>query len=439
VLFRSASNSQLKYGARLINSYLGNNATISCCEVLNSLIFPAHEQHHNNSFLCAALVMGQSNIAAGATLGSNHNSRSADGELIAGRGFWPALCVSVKHNSKFATYTLLSKGDYPSELNISLPFSLVSNDEQRNRLVIMPAYWFLYNMYALARNAGKYTDRDKRIKKEQYLEYHYLAPDSINEIFDGFLIMEEATGRAALKAEGSEQTIDTNTCLKKGKQLLADNNPLIDKLEILVSGMEHGGRPVQLIKVRQAYHTFIDLIHAYVAEQLMMSSGQNGATLFDKGKKELRTSGKREAWINMGGQLIEQRELQKLITKIESEKIKNWQTVHQFYQNQHDLYQEKKRIHALACWKELSGKTTFTSNDFRKLLQEYVRIKEWMLKGIESSRAKDYTNPFRKMVYENEEEMEVITGKLSTNTFILQQRSELKKIKQRVQALIRKL
>jgi carbonic anhydrase/acetyltransferase-like protein (isoleucine patch superfamily) len=40
VRFFMASHSQLKYGARLINSYLGNNATISCCEVLNSLIYP---------------------------------------------------------------------------------------------------------------------------------------------------------------------------------------------------------------------------------------------------------------------------------------------------------------------------------------------------------------------------------------------------------------
>ena len=79
VRFILSSHSQLKYGARLINSFLGDNSTISCCEVLNSLIFPAHEQHHNNSFLCAALVMGQSNMAAGATIGSNHNSRGADG------------------------------------------------------------------------------------------------------------------------------------------------------------------------------------------------------------------------------------------------------------------------------------------------------------------------------------------------------------------------
>jgi NDP-sugar pyrophosphorylase family protein len=138
VRFIMASHSQLKYGARLINSYLGHNATISCCEVLNSLIFPAHEQHHNNSFLCAALVMGQSNIAAGATIGSNHNSRSADGEIIMGRGFWPGLCVSLKHNSKFASFTILAKGDYPAELNIPFPFSLVSNEVSRDQLVIMP-------------------------------------------------------------------------------------------------------------------------------------------------------------------------------------------------------------------------------------------------------------------------------------------------------------
>src|SRR4029077_17239940 len=194
VRFIMASNSQLKYGARLINSYLGNNSTISCCEVLNSLIFPAHEQHHNNSFLCASLVLGQSNIAAGATIGSNHNSRSADGELVAERGFWPGLCVSLKHNSKFATFTILAKADFPAELNIPIPFSLVSNDVANDILVVMPAYWFMYNMYALARNEEKYEARDQRSDKAQYIEYDFLAPDSINEIFDSIQLLKKFTG-----------------------------------------------------------------------------------------------------------------------------------------------------------------------------------------------------------------------------------------------------
>ena len=182
VRFILASNSQLKYGARLINSYLGNNSTISCCEVLNSLIFPAHEQHHNNSFLCASLLMGQTNMAAGATVGSNHNSRGADGELIAGRGFWPGLCVSVKHNSRFASFIIMAKGDYPAELDIPIPFSLVSNDVSKDELVIMPAYWFLHNMYALAEMPGNTETGTKGWKKFNHLEYDYLAPDSVQEL-----------------------------------------------------------------------------------------------------------------------------------------------------------------------------------------------------------------------------------------------------------------
>ncbi|HMC98855.1 MAG TPA: DUF4954 family protein, partial [Ferruginibacter sp.] len=190
VRFVMASHSQLKYGARLINSYLGNNSTISCCEVLNSLIFPAHEQHHNNSFLCAATIMGQSNMAAGATIGSNHNSRSPDGEIVAGRGFWPGLCVSLKHNSKFASYCIIAKGDFPNEMNIPIPFSLVSYDVAHNKINIMSAYWFMYNMYALTRNARKYVDRDRRTEKIQHIEYDFLAPDTVNEMFDALKILE---------------------------------------------------------------------------------------------------------------------------------------------------------------------------------------------------------------------------------------------------------
>src|ERR1017187_3591822 len=231
VRFVMASHSQLKYGARLINSYLGNNSTISCCEVLNSLIFPAHEQHHNNSFLCASLVMGQSNIAAGVTIGSNHNSRGADGEIIAGRGFWPGLCVSLKHNSKFGSFAILAKADYPYELNISLPFCLVSNDAAKDNLVIMPGYWFLYNMYALARNTWKYADRDERTEKIQNIEFDYLAPDTVNELFEAVKLLSR------IKPD-------------------ADGN-------YFAQGFENSERLTEIIKVPRVISLFTELISYY--------------------------------------------------------------------------------------------------------------------------------------------------------------------------------
>ena len=106
--------------------------------------------------------MGQSNMAAGATIGSNHNSRANDGEIQAGRGFWPGLCTTLKHSCRFASFVLLAKGDYPAELDIPLPFSLVSDDVAHDRLLVMPAFWWLHNMYALARNTWKFQTRDKR-------------------------------------------------------------------------------------------------------------------------------------------------------------------------------------------------------------------------------------------------------------------------------------
>ena len=126
VRFIIGRNCQLKYGARLLNSFLGDNSTVSCCELLNNLIFPFHEQHHNTSFLIATTILGQSNIAAAATIGSNHNSRSPDGEILAGRGFWPGLASDFKHNSRFASFCLVAKGSYQHELCINYPFSLVS-------------------------------------------------------------------------------------------------------------------------------------------------------------------------------------------------------------------------------------------------------------------------------------------------------------------------
>ena len=75
VRFVLCDNSNLKYGARLIHSVLGSNSTVSCCEILHNLVFPAHEQHHNNSFLTAALVKGQRNVAAVATLAQTQQPR----------------------------------------------------------------------------------------------------------------------------------------------------------------------------------------------------------------------------------------------------------------------------------------------------------------------------------------------------------------------------
>lgn len=435
VRFILASNSQLKYGARLINSYLGDNSTISCCEVLNSLIFPAHEQHHNNSFLCAALVMGQSNMAAGATIGSNHNSRGADGEIVAGRGFWPGLCVSLKHNSKFASFTLIAKGDFPSELNIPIPFSLVSNDVSKDRLLIMPGYWFMYNMYALARNAGKYETRDKRTDKTQYLEYDFLAPDSVNEMFDALQLMKKLTGKAF--AEKNKKKLAEKDWLITGEKLLNSKDEIVNKLEILADGFENSGRKVQLLKVNQCYQLFKELIIYYGMTQLIDFISQNKLTSWQQLSEALPLRSRRTPWTNIGGQLMPQASLNTLLKGIRTGTIKSWDEVHAFYNTNSGLYLEQKFQHAFASLIEILGITPndFTKPVFNKLLKQTLDTKEWMVKDIYESRAKDYHNDFRKMVYDSSKEMEKVLGSLADNPFILQQKKEFLLFRKTISAL----
>jgi len=437
VRFILASHSQLKYGARLINSYLGNNSTISCCEVLNSLIFPGHEQHHNNSFLCAALVMGQSNMAAGATIGSNHNSRGADGELIALRGFWPGLCVSLKHNSKFASFTIIAKGDFPAELNIPIPFSLVSNDVSKDTLLVMPAYWFMYNMYALARNSGKYIERDRRTDKTQQIEYDFLAPDTINEIFDSLLLLKKYTGNAY--ARSIRKKINEAEILKTGERLLESKNPAIEELEILAEGFENSTRKVQLVKVIQAYSIFKELVLYYGITQLLHFAEKNRISSWEDLYPALPLRARRGAWINVGGQLMPKSAVETLIKNIHTGKIKSWEEVHDFYRLNSELYQEQKFQHSFAALIEILkiSPRGFDKRIFKKTLEESLATREWMVKGIYESRAKDYHNEFRKMVYETQKEMEKVIGKLDDNVFIRQQLEEMKQFRKKVNSAVK--
>jgi len=434
VRFILASNSQLKYGARLINSYLGSNSTISCCEVLNSLIFPAHEQHHNNSFLCASLLMGQTNMAAGATVGSNHNSRGADGELVAGRGFWPGLCVSVKHNSRFASFIIMTKGDYPAELDIPLPFSLLSNDVSNNELVVMPAYWFMHNMYALARNAWKYGDRDKRLEKTQLLEYDYLAPDSVQELASGIeqlqLIAAKSWLRHLSHAHAKEDHAgppdlftDEAGLKKQGKELLEMKDPSFSSIPFLADGFENGTRKVRILKLIKAYAIYRELIVHYAIEQILIHLKSGSFKSLHAFQEILPENKEPESWVNAGGQLIKKSALDKILSDIHENRIGGWAYIHRFYITQSANYATDKLNHALdILWlvHDISIKKINTSH-FKELLQQSEATAEWITKGIFSSRKKDYLNPFRKMLYENEAEMDQVIGRLDDNSFIKNQ------------------
>lgn len=415
VRFVMGQASQLKYGARLINSYLGDNSTISCCEVLNSLIYPFHEQHHNNSFLCASTLFGQTNLAAGATIGSNHNSRAADGEILAGRGFWPGLSVSLKHNSRFASYILISKGDFPAELDIKIPFALVNNNISDNCLEIMPAYWFMYNMYAIARNSWKYSQRDNRVDKKLSIEQDFLAPDTVNEIFSALELMEIAVGKSYVKLKHSDQE-DFQAI---GKKLLNSNPKLVDQLEILIDGAENSKRNAKLLKVSSAYFMFKKMVVWYGLKNLIKYCQETDSDAFESIKLKFSVCNRLQ-FLNLGGQLVATEDVENLKKEVKEGQISNWQDLHTRYSELSLKYQEDKKCHAVISMLEICDFTaaTLTEREFQELIEIGIETQEHIRKNTYDSRSKDYSNSFRTMMYDNTEEMDEVVGKLEENSFI---------------------
>ena len=363
--FLLGENVKLEGGLRLNDSVVGDNSTLARGEVGNSLIFPAHEQHHNSSFLIAACVQGQSNVASGATLGSNHNGRTPDGELSAGRGFWPGLCVSVKHNCRFASYTLMAKGDYPHELNITLPYALINNNMAKNRLEVMPAYWWLHNMYALDRNRTKFAHRDRRSIKQQHIEFNPFAPDTAEEMLMARNLLHTWTTLAYREHGGAEVT---------------------------AYGMERGRRKTVILKPGEGYRAYEEMLIYYAMSSRPMPCD----------------TPRTERWINLGGQLVAGEDMDKILSDIETEKTTSWQELNRRLDDLWCDYPTQRSHHAYRVLCTLAQKQTLDESDWNYFRRRYTEIQQLVRDRIALSRQKDADNEFRQTTFWDTEEMQTV-------------------------------
>ncbi|MCL2295138.1 MAG: DUF4954 family protein [Spirochaetes bacterium] len=403
--------SSLDKGARFIHSFLGSCSNVACCEVISSFIYPSHQQHHNNSFLIASVVMGQSNIAAGATLGSNHNSRANDCEMWAGRGFWPGLCSSIKFNSKFASYCLLAKSDFPYELNIFLPFALVNNNVYEDSLEIMPAYWWLYNMYSLFRNYFKFKDRSQGLDSIKGVEFDFMAPDTAEEILSAISFIEDIC-----KSNTGE-----TSCIK-----------------IPATGIENSKRKVKILYPDKSKAAYMEMLTFYCGSVIFEFIGKSGVALITAQILEHepagvnKTAGKlddnislilksncsqeRETeWVNACGRLLPKKSIANAVKAVLGETetvIESWEDMHDYFNEEFELYESRKLFHALSIAMMLYKKEKPDHDLLSNLKADYEKLLLKIEQEIIKSRKKDYDDPIRKALFSNEQEMENVLGVL---------------------------
>jgi hypothetical protein len=390
------------------------------------------------------MIQGLSNRAAGATIGSNHNSRANDGEIRAGRGFWPGLSVTLKHSSRFASFVIIAKGSYPYELNITLPFSLVNHNAREDRLEVMPAYFWMYNLYALERNSWKAADRDKRVVKVQHIETDYLAPDTAEEIIAALARMEdwfEAAGAAlpagsALPAQAAERLPDNGGDEDPEYAYAGENGD-----EIPAPGLERHKRPAVLLKPRKAWAAYREMLRYYAAKTLIAYLEERPELGFAALMEELETGGVAERvadWVNLGGQIVPAFRVDELRSQIREGKIQTWEAVHRAYDEFHVAYPLDRARHALGVLQRLSLKPS-SAGAFIGELDCALETRRRIVEQVYRNRAKDFHDPFRAITYRNKQEMDQVAGKAEDNFFVILAKKELARFEETVVALKERL
>jgi hypothetical protein len=257
---------------------------------------------------------------------------------------------------------LLAKADYPSELDIKLPFSLVNNNLSKDQLEVMPAYWWMYNMYAMDRNSKKFAKRDKRVTKSQHIEFDNLAPDTAEEILHGMELL-------------------------KGWIKRAEGGP------VYAEGMEKSKRRTLILKPVEGLRAYEEMLIFYAMKYLTLAYGDALPP------KALAQEPRQTEWVNLGGQLVAAPDVEGMIADVEKGIIDSWKSLNDRLDHLWESYPQQRDAHAYHVLCTLSGVDYLDEALWQQFKTRFVEIQDYIEVQKQVTRQKDDTNPFRNMTY----------------------------------------
>ncbi len=137
-------------------------------------------------------------------------------------------------------------------------------------------------------------------------------------------------------------------------------------------------------------------------------------------------------WVNLGGQLVTNFDLDKLRSDIGNEKLKNWDDIHQRYDELWERYPLDKQKHAYACLCILYGVKVISKDNWVKALDKMIELQQYINEQVYVTRKKDYENKFRQITFRNQDEMNAALGTIEQNSFIVEVGRETKELIDRI-------
>lgn len=177
-------------------SVLGPDVHVSAGEVHASVLGPNTNAHHQSLLISVLWLLGRGNVGYGANVGSNHTGRLPDQEVTAGEGIFWGLSTVVKMpvDLTAAPYTVIAAGTQLAPQRITMPFSLIVEDQ------ILPGWVLRSSPYTLARSETKFAQRRQAKRHDSYTGWSILRAETIDLC---------VAARAALRAVGESKKVYT--------------------------------------------------------------------------------------------------------------------------------------------------------------------------------------------------------------------------------------
>lgn len=279
-------------------------------------------------------------------------------------------------------------------------------------------------MYAIARNTSKYQKRDKRLRKIQNIEFETFAPDTMEEVIAGRKLLEVWTAKAYLRSKGENPEQEYYTLRDLGHKLLNGDKAVVKALEVLGEEMEKSHRKVVILKPYEAYHAYGDMIIYYAVKNLVYYMEIHPKETFEQMCKHLTNVRQRE-WVNLGGQLVTEDDIEKLIDDICNGTLDSWDDIHKRYDDLWTKYQTDKLLHCYQALRFIYDKCpSLTKEIFTDALNRGEKVLQYVCDQVYESRKKDYENVIRNSTFRSAAERDAVNGKLEDNSFVKQIKKE---------------
>ena len=195
---------------------------------------------------------------------------------------------------------------------------------------------------------------------------------------------------------------------------------------------------MKILHPYKAYHAYGEMLTYYAVRNIVSYLEENEDKTFQD-ISNMFDGDRARVWFNLGGQLMSMEDVDQLRSDIKDGTLNSWKEIHHRYTEIWKKYPIDKLRHAYMSLKHVLGTDTITAEEWANVLNKGIDIQNYIFDQVYATRKKDYENKFRQATFMNEDEMLAAWGKLDENSFILNQRKELKEFTERVQSIRKRL